>query len=404
MSYLVARMQKNNTQNLGGMQKHNQREFENHSNKDIDKEQSYLNYDLVNEGNINYREKIMSTIDTQREITKSTKAIRKDAVLVNEFIVTSDKGFFNNLSDVDQQLFFKTATDWFQERYGEQNVVFATVHNDEITPHMHLGVVPMRDGKLQGKNVFNRKELLYIQDDLPKFLGKRGFDIERGKEGSETVHADFNDWKREQARAREDVFELRREATRLAPEVENLSSERVSLKQEVKILKQEKSGLKDENERFKESLTYLDDKPIEKWGLKDNNFVAIKREDYNKLAEIKHNSKVLKKENEGLSGQVEKLKLDKEELQDRNSFLELSMDELKQTLKTARRHMKDLKENGNVLWDRCMSFAHKFRSNKDVARENEDGIEDMFSDQVGIMDYEEWSKNNIRVHSFNKQR
>lgn len=66
----------------------------------------------------------MSTIDTQREITKSTKAIRKDAVLVNEFIVTSDKGFFNNLSDVDQQLFFKTATDWFQERYGEQNVVF----------------------------------------------------------------------------------------------------------------------------------------------------------------------------------------------------------------------------------------------------------------------------------------
>jgi len=53
---------------------------------------------------------------------------------------------------------------------------------------------------------------------------------------------------------------------------------------------------------------------------------------------------------------------------------------LKQTLKTAHRHMKDLKENGNILWDRCMSFAHKFRSNKD-------GIEDMFSDQVGIMDY-----------------
>jgi len=62
MSYLVARMQKNNTQNLGGMQKHNQREFENYSNKDIDKERSYLNYDLVNEVNINYREKIMSQL------------------------------------------------------------------------------------------------------------------------------------------------------------------------------------------------------------------------------------------------------------------------------------------------------------------------------------------------------
>lgn len=402
MSYLVARMQKNNTQNLGGMQKHNQREFENHSNKDIDKEQSYLNYDLVNEDNINYREKIMDTIDSQRE---SNKSIRKDAVLVNEFIVTSDKGFFNNLSDVDQRLFFKTATDWFQERYGSQNIVFATVHNDESTPHMHLGVVPMRDGKLQGKNVFNRKELLYIQDDLPRFLGKRGFDIERGKEGSQTVHADFNDWKREQVRAREDVFELRREITKLEPKVEDLNSQRVSLKEDIKILKKEKSGLKEENERFKKSLTYLDDKPIEKWGLKNkDNFVAIKLEDYNKLAEIKRNYKVLKKENEGLSGEVEKLKLDKEELQDRNSFLELSSDELKQTLKTARRHMKDLKENGNILWDRCMSFAHKFRSNKNVARENEEGIEDMFSDQVGIMDYEKLQEENSKFHNFDKQR
>lgn len=39
---------------------------------------------------------------------------------------------------------------------------------------MHLGVVPMREGKLQAKNVFNRKELLAIQDDLPRFLEKRG--------------------------------------------------------------------------------------------------------------------------------------------------------------------------------------------------------------------------------------
>ncbi len=37
-------------------------------------------------------------------------------------------------------------------------------------------------------------------------------------------------------------------------------------------------------------------------------------------------------------------------------------------------------------------------------RENEDGIEDMFSDQVGIMDYEKWRENNSRVHNFNKQR
>jgi len=52
--------------------------------------------------------------------------------------------------------------------------------------------------------------------------------------------------------------------------------------------------------------------------LKDNDFVAIKREDYNKLAEIKRNYNVLKKENECLSGQVEKLKCNYNVLQERN--------------------------------------------------------------------------------------
>ena len=47
MSYLVARMQKMKAGNLVGMGNHNQRLTDNHSNKDIDTERSYLNYDLV---------------------------------------------------------------------------------------------------------------------------------------------------------------------------------------------------------------------------------------------------------------------------------------------------------------------------------------------------------------------
>src|SRR5699024_4710502 len=37
---------------------------------------------------------------------------------------------------------------------------------------MHLGVVPMRDGKLQGKNVFNRQELLWLQDKFTEHMKK----------------------------------------------------------------------------------------------------------------------------------------------------------------------------------------------------------------------------------------
>src|SRR5699024_12353136 len=80
--------------------------------------------------------------------------------LFRSLLVTSDRDFFERLDPGEQKRFFEESYKLFSERYGKQNIAYATVHNDEQTPHMHLGVVPMRDGKLQGKNVFNRQELL----------------------------------------------------------------------------------------------------------------------------------------------------------------------------------------------------------------------------------------------------
>ena len=48
---------KDEIRNLGGIERHNQRTFENHSNPDIDPEKQDLNYDLVNDEPINYKEK-----------------------------------------------------------------------------------------------------------------------------------------------------------------------------------------------------------------------------------------------------------------------------------------------------------------------------------------------------------
>lgn len=259
MSYVVARMQKNNTQNIGGMQKHNQREFDNHSNKDIDKEKSSLNYDLVNKENINYRDNIMTIINSQRD---STKKIRKDAVLVNEFILTSDTKFFENLSPDQQKKFFSVSSEWFQERYGEKNIAFATVHNDETTPHMHLGVVPMRDGKLQGKNVFNRAELLYIQDNLPLRLRACGFDIQRGKEGSDAKHSDFKEWKKERDSLKQEIETLKIEVDPLRAKAIDWRFQGDFLKQEVEMLKEEKETLKSEYERYRGVLSNINDEPV----------------------------------------------------------------------------------------------------------------------------------------------
>ncbi|GHN32794.1 hypothetical protein ME790_18650 [Lactobacillus delbrueckii] len=65
MGYLVARMQKMKAGNLVDMGNHNQRLTDNHSNKDIDTERSYLNYDLVWLGALITLKRILNPISTK---------------------------------------------------------------------------------------------------------------------------------------------------------------------------------------------------------------------------------------------------------------------------------------------------------------------------------------------------
>lgn len=194
LSFAVVRMQKMKSHDLKGIQFHNQRERESKTNDDIDQELSHENYDLANDEKINYNERVKEIVESQKEGTRKT---RKDAVLVNELLVTSDRGFFDSIDPAEQKSFFEESYKLFSERYGEQNIAYATVHNDEKTPHMHIGVVPMRDGKLQGKNVFNRQELLWIQDKFPEHMKKLGFDLERGEKGSTREHIETGEFKKQ---------------------------------------------------------------------------------------------------------------------------------------------------------------------------------------------------------------
>src|SRR5699024_8295957 len=73
---------------------------------------------------------------------------------------------------------------------GKENIAYATVHNDGQTPHMHLGVVPMRDGKLQGLNVFNRQELLWLQDKFADHMTNKGFELKRCERGIDGKHVE----------------------------------------------------------------------------------------------------------------------------------------------------------------------------------------------------------------------
>jgi alpha-L-fucosidase len=76
---------------------------------------------------------------------------------------------------------------FLKAKFGEQNVVSCTLHQDELTPHFHAVVVPLTaDGRLSAKDVFNPKTLRALQTEYAEAM--KPFGMERGVEHSRAKH------------------------------------------------------------------------------------------------------------------------------------------------------------------------------------------------------------------------
>lgn len=192
--YGIIRMQKFHKDAILGIQKHNQREGENSKNKDIDSTRTMLNYDFVNEDKIKYHEEIK-----KMTATRVKRKIRNDAVLVAEFFVSASPEYMHAMSQDEQRKYFEASLDHIAGKYGQQNILYAVVHNDEATPHMHVGFVPITDDRrLAAKEFFHGKtKIRRIQDDFHNYMNKRGYDIERG-EPSELQHKSVHEFKKQE--------------------------------------------------------------------------------------------------------------------------------------------------------------------------------------------------------------
>ena len=198
MSYLVLHMDKFKKDAIRGIQSHNRRERESHSNPDIDYSRSTGNYDLHESASDNYAQAIQNRIDDLLLV----KAVRKDAVRMCGLIVTSDKAFFDALTPEETRRFFEESKAFLTEFVGAENVVSAMVHMDEKTPHMHFLHVPVTpDGRLNANKIYTRQSLRKLQAELPAHLQSRDFVIERGVEqtpDSAKRHLDTREFKQQQ--------------------------------------------------------------------------------------------------------------------------------------------------------------------------------------------------------------
>ena len=58
-------------------------------------------------------------------------------------------------------------------------MISAVVHLDETTPHLHLNFVPINNGRLSSKSLFDRQKLAQLQTELWEQVGKK-YGLQRG--------------------------------------------------------------------------------------------------------------------------------------------------------------------------------------------------------------------------------
>lgn len=220
MSYGIVRIQKMTAGSVKGIEIHDRREKDgiSHTNKDIDWERTEQNYDLHECENHSFLRAVKERI-AELDLPR---AVRKDAIVMAQGLVTSDQNFFENKSQEETKQFFKDGYDFFCDRYGKENIISATVHLDEKTPHMHINFVPVTaDGRLSAKELFNRNSLRELQDSFHERVSSC-YGLERGERGSKAKHLDVIEFKT--ATKAQELAETKAKIQALEYEIEGLQA------------------------------------------------------------------------------------------------------------------------------------------------------------------------------------
>ena len=304
MSYAIIRNQKYKRENLKGIFRHNERKNENYSNKNIDKEKSYLNYSLK-DPKYSY-EKDFERIRKEYNLKGQIKTVSNIAC---EYIITSDNEFFNKIGEKETRRFFETAYKFVCEykNLGEQYILSAKVHNDEDTPHMHLVFLPVVHTKdKKGNDIdklacseFWKEKDSYrrLQNAFYEYMISHNFELERGlpKEETGREHLNLEEYKEitNFEKTKETLKNIKLELPDV-PKIADIS--KFSIKRDEKIL-EEIIKPKDEliNELYQNNLLMHQQllrqakivEEAEKYQIERNNIMADNRDLHKQMDDIK---------------------------------------------------------------------------------------------------------------------
>ena len=165
-------------------------------------------YNLTND----YRKEHEERMKTEREDRKKTfkqMLDKSNNVIADELLFTATNEFFNNMTKEDIKEWANTCMEFVYNDLGykKEQILHATVHMDEKTPHIHCVVVPLvkkydkrtnteRYTISKKQYIRDKIHLSELQDKYHKRLTEKGYDLERGIKGSNSKHVEIKEYKK----------------------------------------------------------------------------------------------------------------------------------------------------------------------------------------------------------------
>ena len=130
-------------------------------------------------------------------------------VVADELLFTATHQFFDNMSKEEIKEWADTCMEFVYEDLGytKEQVLHATVHLDEETPHLHCVVIPLIKKLDKRTNterytiskkayIKDKIHLSELQDKYHQRLTSKGYDLERGIKGSTAKHQKVRELKK----------------------------------------------------------------------------------------------------------------------------------------------------------------------------------------------------------------
>lgn len=340
-------------QDLAQIGSHNKREKKAYnSNPNIKIELSKNNIDIVPlsekyiKGFYNltkeYKKEHDERMKTEREDRKRTfnQMLNKSKnVIADELIFTASHTFFDNMSNEDIKNWANTCMEFVYENLGykKEQILHATVHLDEETPHLHCVVVPLikkfdkrtnteRYTISKKQYIKDKNHLSELQDKYHTRLVNKGYDLERGIKGSDTKHQKVKEFKKTTRYYEQKVNNLN---CRLDNAINNFEDKMQTTKNipfDKKHIILEKETFDSMNNIIKETKNIM-------------NFQPKIEQLFNEVNTFTKSHKALEKENNNLQKEIKSLTTRNQNLKKENNNLKLYIESILNTIKKFFRHL-----------------------------------------------------------------